>query len=114
MVTANLCEVCWAREASARCIVCGRAVCAEDYDPDTGLCNLCRESLCKICGRRLAVSYCTVCGRLGCDSCLIQIDPSRWVCRECLARGLASRRMLRPSSTPFRVVWRWTGPATLK
>ncbi|BAA79155.2 hypothetical protein APE_0242.1 [Aeropyrum pernix K1] len=72
-------------KASHSCRLCGRPVC--DTHGGGGVCVACREAICAVCGRELAVSYCSGCGRLGCVDCLVQYDPVRRFCRDCLARG---------------------------
>jgi hypothetical protein len=78
-----LCLVCRQREATNLCPICGRSVCEEDFDPQLGVCVLCRDSLCAFCGKRLAVASCEVCGRTVCDECGVQVTPVVWLCPEC-------------------------------
>lgn len=61
-------------------------MCRHDYDPEKKMCLVCKNTLCEICGRGFAVGYCMYCGRVGCEECLVQVDPVRYVCRDCLAR----------------------------
>ncbi len=82
----SLCEVCYLREASARCRLCGRQVCRDCLLED-GRCVVCAETICELCGERHALATCTVCGRRVCEMCSVQLDPVTRVCRECLARG---------------------------
>lgn len=83
----TLCDVCGLKEAKYKCRECGREVCEDDYDPETGLCSICRETRCEICGRRPAIGYCMVCGRIGCEECLVQVSLVSYVCRSCTMGG---------------------------
>ncbi|MCE4624433.1 MAG: hypothetical protein F7C35_01025 [Desulfurococcales archaeon] len=113
-MVATTCEVCLENPGEYRCKVCGRIVCRQHYNPETGTCTFCEELKCQICGKRPSLGYCLVCGRLGCDLCLIQVDNVRRVCRECLEKYgmkgiweiLKSRRI---SEGPLRVVRRVIG-----
>lgn len=88
------CEICEAKEATHKCEICGREVCDRHFDPKKGICEICSEALCEICGERLSVGYCEVCGRIGCEDCLIQINVTKYVCKECY---YSSRYRLRGS-----------------
>jgi hypothetical protein len=41
MSVSGLCEICEAAEIEDQCDRCGRLVCADHYDRDTGLCTDC-------------------------------------------------------------------------
>ncbi len=101
------CSICWEKPARYECKICHRKVCEDHYDPETGLCSLCKATLCEICGRRLSVGYCSVCGRLGCSECLVQIDNVRRVCKGCLAKlglkNIKKHLSVKPIGGPVKV-----------
>ncbi|MEM1919074.1 MAG: hypothetical protein QXP72_03600 [Desulfurococcaceae archaeon] len=78
------CEICDFELAMYRCGLCGRIVCAQDYDFDKNICLVCRDTLCNFCGSKLSIKYCRICGRVGCDDCLIQESLVSYVCKECI------------------------------
>lgn len=82
----GVCEVCESAAAEHRCRMCGREVCSRHFASESGLCAVCANLLCSFCRSSLSTSYCLVCGKLGCSDCLVQVDPVRYVCRECFAR----------------------------
>lgn len=76
--------------------MCGRSVCSIHFNEGRGLCCVCVDALCSFCNTRLSVARCIYCGRLGCDSCLVQVDNVRRVCRDCLSsRALRVEEALR-------------------
>lgn len=89
------CEICGEPSGSLRrCRLCGRRVCARDFEEERGICVACAEALCEVCGRYLSVGYCEVCGRLVCEVCSVERGPAL-VCVECarLTKG-------KPGSSP--------------
>ncbi len=76
------CEVCEEEPAIARCRICGRWVCAHDYDQARGICSVCLSTLCQICGSKLAIGHCARCGRLVCRGDSVRVGLSRY-CVDC-------------------------------
>jgi hypothetical protein len=85
-VDGALCEVCEEEPAIARCRICGRLVCAKDFEASLGICRVCLSTLCQICHERLAVGHCARCGRLVCRRDSVRVGLSRY-CIDC-ARAL--------------------------
>jgi len=75
----GLCELCRTARATAKCPICGRSVCSEDWSGS--MCIACSATLCQLCGARLSVGYCAECGRLVCEVC----SKERGVARLCLS-----------------------------
>ncbi|MCE4603830.1 MAG: hypothetical protein F7B20_02550 [Aeropyrum sp.] len=95
-----------ADDSRSSCSICSRPICSTHST--NGVCIACHDAICRFCGEQLSVSYCLYCGRLGCIDCLIQIDPSRRVCRECLAsmdqRGPSDTSLQAMARIALRVV----------
>ena len=87
LIVLETCSICGVKPAKYKCKRCGRHVCEDDYDPETGLCSVCLETNCEICGRYPAIGYCMVCGRIGCEDCLVQVSTVSYVCKDCIRSG---------------------------
>jgi len=79
------CEICDKKiSVGFKCRLCGRTVCAEDFEPRNGICVACKESLCEVCNEKLAIGYCKICGRLVCEACSLK-DGVALVCKDCVS-----------------------------
>ena len=81
----RLCSIC-GDEATDRCRICGRYVCAKHYVAERGVCSYCYMSLCELCNNSLAIASCPICGRLICEECSVELTKAVRVCKACYSK----------------------------